>query len=110
MDRRLHGRYHALTAFVCLTQCLVIQGIETPTPRNLLLLGAVCGLGVLLKPTFPVYVALLIIYLLTRLASESRLSFAAFGALAASGDPAASSVVHIKFPDGHRTGHSERIL
>jgi hypothetical protein len=73
----------SLTAFVCLTLYLVIRAIETPTGGAFFWLGVVCGLGVLLRTTFPVYVALPILYLLVRVASESRLTIAKLGALAA---------------------------
>jgi 4-amino-4-deoxy-L-arabinose transferase-like glycosyltransferase len=72
-----------LTALVCLTIYLVMEGIERPGFGIFVLLGVTCGLGALLKITFPLYAILPIFYLLHRVSRGSRRVLVSLAALLA---------------------------
>jgi Dolichyl-phosphate-mannose-protein mannosyltransferase len=57
---------YLLTALVCLTIYLVLTALQRPETRTFFWMGVVCGLGLLVKITFPLYVFLPILYLLIR--------------------------------------------
>ncbi len=71
---------YSLTAIVCLTIYLVIEAVENQGIWVFFLLGITCGLGALLKISFPLYVFLPVLYLLVhvwRHSERARTSFAA---------------------------------
>jgi 4-amino-4-deoxy-L-arabinose transferase-like glycosyltransferase len=57
---------YLLTALVCLTVYLVFIALERQETRIFFWMGTVCGLGLLVKISFPLYVFLPILYLLIR--------------------------------------------
>lgn len=65
---------YSLAALVCLTIYLAIEALEKPRAPVFLLLGVTCGLGALLKISFPLYVLLPLLYLLVQEWLESRWS------------------------------------
>lgn len=67
----------SLTALVCVTLYLVIRALAAPSGSNLFWLGTACGLGSLLKTTFPVYVLGALVYLMVRRVRASWIWFLA---------------------------------
>ena len=66
---------YMLTTTVCFTVYLLLEALDRPSAKILFHLGVVCGLSVLLKVTFPVYVLLPVLYVLVRLTLDRQWSF-----------------------------------
>jgi hypothetical protein len=68
-----------LTAMVCLGICLIAEWNEFDGVWKAFLLGAVCGLGLLMKMSFPLYVLVPMLYFAFRAGSSTK-TFVAFAA------------------------------
>src|SRR5207244_3344524 len=63
---------YALTALVALAICILVESGGVEKPSTAILFGVVCGLGLLLKVSFPVFVLPAFLYLWIRSRYRAR--------------------------------------